>query len=309
MNAIFNKTSNKECSEKNRDMEPNQSRGLVNVGNKKQIRIVYRLISNIYTWVFSRPSAQSLNNVILQLALKGQGYNNYYDSKTTGEDKFITRIAESDPKLCIDIGANKGLYSRALLETTNATVFAFEPLPKAFKELLKIKSIYSDRFEPVNVGVGIKSGMLDLHYGSEDSEHASFSDEVKQVTYVGAQNVNKISVPVITLDDYYNKNIKEKYKHLDLLKIDAEGFEYEVLRGAQQTILELRPKYIQIEYNWHQLFRNQSLKKLSELIPGYNAYQFLPFGSGLIMRDINRPESNIYHYSNFVFVREDVLVN
>ena len=58
-----------------------------------------------------------------------------------------------------------------------------------------------------------------------------------------------MTVPVITLDSYYTKNLKGIFESLDLLKIDTEGFEYEVLMGAQQTILELKPKFIQMEYN------------------------------------------------------------
>ncbi len=81
--------------------------------------------------------------------------------------------------------------------------------------------------------------MLELYYGTDDSELASYSNEVKQVNYVGVHNLNIIWVRNITLDSYYSKYIKEKYKTLDLLKINTEGFEYEALMGAQQTIFEL----------------------------------------------------------------------
>jgi FkbM family methyltransferase len=276
---------------------------------KSGLRLVYGLIARVYVYIFGRPSAQKINNVILQLALRGRGYNNCCDPKSTGEAIFIDLLAKTNPKLCIDIGANKGHYSETLLSKTKANIVAFEPLPKAFDALLKLKALHPNRFEAVNVGVGQKEDTLELFYGTEDSELASFSKEVKQVDYVGAHNVNVMTVPVITLDSYYTKNLKGRFESLDLLKIDTEGFEYEVLMGAQQTILELKPKFIQIEYNWHQLFRTQSLKKLSELIVGYSAYQMLPYGSGLVIRDLNRPESNIYHYSNFVFVRDDLSLN
>jgi FkbM family methyltransferase len=270
------------------------------------LKLVYSLIARIYVYIFGRPLAQPINNIILHLALRGRGYNNCCDAKTTGEAIFIDLLAKRNPKLCIDIGANKGHYSKTLLSKTKANVVAFEPLPKAFDDLLKLKATYPNRFEAVNVGVGQKEDTLDLFYGAEDSKLASFSKEVLQVDYVGDQNRNIMKVPVITLDFYYNKNLKGSVESLDLIKIDTEGFEYEVLIGSKQTIQELKPKFIQIEYNWHQLFRTQSLKKLSELMPNYSAYQMLPYGSGLIKRDLNRPESNIYHYSNFVFIRDDL---
>ena len=268
--------------------------------------ITHPVVAKIYTFIFSRPSTQVLNDVILQLALRGRGYNNCCDLKSTGEAIFIEVLAKSNPSLCIDIGANNGDYSEVLLNKTNAKVIAFEPLPKAFETLSKLNQSFPNRFEAINVGIGSKEETLDLYYGSEDSELASFSAEVKQIDYVSALNTNVMKVPVITLDSYYKKHIEGNFDSLDFLKIDTEGFEYEVLVGAKQTISELKPKFIQIEYNWHQLFRTQTLKKLSELMPGYSAYQLLPYGSGLIKRDINRPESNIYHYSNFIFVRDDI---
>lgn len=273
---------------------------------KSKLRL---LIIRVYVYIFGRPSAQLINNIILQLALRGRGYNNFGDSKTTGEAIFIDLLIKTNPKLCIDIGANKGHYSETLLSKTDANVVAFEPLPKAFDALLKLKALHPNRFEAVNVGIGQKEGLLELFYGTEDSELASFSKEAKQIYYIRENNVNEMTVPVITLDSYYTKNLKGRFESLDLLKIDTEGFEHDVLIGAQQTISELKPKFIQIEHNWHHLFKTQSLKKLSELLVGYSAYQMLPYGSGLIKRDLNRPETNIYHYSNFVFVRDDLSLN
>jgi hypothetical protein len=41
------------------------------------------------------------------------------------------------------------------------------------------------------------------------------------------------------------------------LKIDVEGFESDVFDGAQRIFSELKPKYIQIEFKWHQIFCNK----------------------------------------------------
>jgi len=276
---------------------------------KSSLRWAYNLLAEIYIYIFARPSAQWLNDVILQLALRGRGYKNCCGPERTGEAIFLALFAKTNPKLCIDVGANKGDYSELLLSKTSAKVIAFEPLPKAFASLSKLGASYGERFDAVNVGVGSREDVLELHYGSEDSEFASFSAEVQQIDYVGVHNIHVMAVPVITLDAYYKKHIAGAFDVLDLLKIDTEGFEYEVLVGAQQVISELKPKFIQIEYNWHQLFRSQSLKKLAELMPGYSAYQLLPHGGGLVKRDVNRPESNIYHYSNFIFVRDGVALN
>jgi FkbM family methyltransferase len=265
---------------------------------------LYRLVEKIYVIFFARPSAQRLNNKILTLAIRARGYDNFGDFKETGEQIFIKILAARDPKLCLDVGANKGQYARVLLEKTGAKVISFEPLPRAFAALLTLKDEFGDRFEAENVGVGEREDTLALHYGREDSKLASFSEEVGQVDYV--HNVNTMNVEVISLDRYFEKHSNDDLQEIDLLKIDTEGFEYQVLRGAQKTIAVRRPKFIQIEFNWHQLFRAQSLLSLSELMAGYRAFQLLPHGSGLVHREVKSPESNIYRYSNFVFVRNDI---
>jgi len=277
---------------------------------KKYLRVALgvpkHLLSNAYMRFFSRSSMQSLNDSILNLALHARGYNNFKNARLTGEEEFLRLLARHQPTFCIDIGANRGEYSRRLLATTQAKVVAFEPLPKAFVHLVQIKRDFSNRFECVNKGVGDRCAVLKLHYGAEDSLHASFSSEVSAIDYVGRSNVNALSVDVVTLDSYLENRPPEPASCIDLIKIDTEGFEFEVLSGARSTIEKYRPKFIQLEFNLHQLFRGQSLWSIACLLPLYRLYQLMPYDGGMIPRDPKSPLSNIYQYSNFVFVRGDV---
>jgi len=287
--------------------KPFQKRCLFCDNLKDFFRIPYSLVARLYRLIFARPSMQFLNNIILQLALNGRGFNNCCDLKTSGEANFLEILRKHNPKICVDIGANKGEYSRFILEKTNSNVIAFEPLPCVFEDLVTLKSKFPDRFNIINKGVGDCEGVFQLFFG-EKSYLASFSKEASSIGYVGDNNTKSIQVEVITLDGYFSQNFENEIDELDLLKIDTEGFEYEVLIGAEITIRRLRPKFIQIEYNWHQMFKSHSLYKISSLLSGYNVYQILPYGSGLNLIDPSRPESNIFHYSNFVFVRGDIII-
>jgi FkbM family methyltransferase len=250
---------------------------------------------------------QKINDAILGLALHGRGYNNCCNSKTTGEELFFEILKGYNPKLCIDIGANKGNYSESILSKTNADVVAFEPLPKAYETLIKLKERFPNRLKTVNEGVGSENAELNLHYGGDQSELATFIAEANKMDFISAENKNSIKVQVNTLDNFFiNNNLRPK--EIDLLKIDTEGFEYEVLVGAKNTIDIMKPKFIQIEYNWHQLFRMQSLYSISLMLENYKTYQMLPYGKGLVERDAKRPESNIYYYSNFLFIRSDIKI-
>jgi FkbM family methyltransferase len=270
--------------------------------------IPWEIVCRLYLFVLARPSMQIFNDQVLHLALRGKGYNNYRSFKSSGEEAFLKLLATFHPRLCIDIGANKGAYSVALLGLTDSKVIAFEPLPKVFESLRELQAKFRDRLLAVNKGVGDRNTELDLHFDDEYSEWASFSTEINEIDYIGEKNKNSIKVEVVTLDRFFETLKDADVSQIDLLKIDTEGYEYEVLVGAEATLRDKKPKFVQIEYNWHQLFRNQSLFKLASLLPGYVPYQLLPYGSGLSKVDVRKPENNIYYYSNFVFVRKDIII-
>ena len=210
----------------------------------------------------------------------------------------------------IDIGANVGKYTKLLLDETNSKVIAFEPLPKAFEELKEIEKKFSSRLDVYNFGIGNKNSNLELNYSTEKSELASFIEDLDKLSFIDSKNNKKITVEVMTLDSFFKKYEQTyKEKEIDLLKIDTEGFELEVLNGASETLINKKPKFIQIEFNWHQLFREQTIYKFSKILSNYEVFKLLPFGDNLIKIDPKRPESNIFHLSNFVFIRKDISKN
>jgi FkbM family methyltransferase len=269
------------------------------------MQLIFNFFLKFYLLIFARQSFQKFNLLLYKLTIRSLGYNNFVNDLVSGELHFIKLLKRYDPKLCIDIGANIGSYSSTLLEHTNAVVIAFEPLPRAYDALGKLKTTYPERFIPINQGVGAEVGHLDLHFGSEVSVMASFSQEINEIDYVSRNNTNSISVEVNTLDNFF-KDFDPKFSEIDLIKIDTEGFEHEVLVGAANTLVKYRPKFIQIEFNHHQLFRSQSIYSFSKILKNYKVFQILPYNHGLVIRDPKLAEANIFQFSNFVFIRQDI---
>ncbi len=273
--------------------------------NKKILIYIYKKISKFYVLLFGRKKMQFLNDFILALSLDAKGYKNYGNFEKTGEKSFI-RLIKNEINFSIDVGANVGNYTKLLLSETSSKVISFEPLPEAFNELKKIKLEYENRLDIYNVAIGIENNKLDLFYGDKKSEKASLVPNLEKLSFVGDLNKNKISVEVKKLDHF------ESYfsdKQIDFIKIDTEGFEYEVLRGAEKLLKKHKPKFIQIEFNWHQLIKKQTLYNLSQLINFSDVFRILPHGEKLIHIDPSRPENNIYHLSNYVFIRKDISNN
>jgi FkbM family methyltransferase len=134
----------------------------------------------------------------------------------------------------VDIGANIGLYS-SLAASRGKRTIAVEPAPRNLTFLYK--NLWDNHFTGVEVfpvGLGSEPGLRRIYgYGGI----ASFVPGWAQ-----AREVQSSLVPLTTLDAVAANRFKGKKL---LIKMDVEGFELEVLAGAQKTLdLEPRPQWL-----------------------------------------------------------------
>lgn len=246
----------------------------------------------------SGSEAQAMAASLLQIGAKILGYNNFENSNISGEKFFInTILSRLKPSLCVDVGANVGSYSDELLAALDTNVIAFEPLLSPYAELELLKDKYPDRFTPENLAVGDKSGTSTINFNPAATEHASLIISHENISYIN--NSCNQEIKIVSLDEYFASRADSP----DFIKIDVEGFESEVLSGAQRLLLNSPPKCLQIEINWHQLFRCHSLWSLSQYLPSYHVYQLLP--NAICLKDPRDPLSNLFMFSNFIFIRAD----
>ena len=142
----------------------------------------------------------------------------------------------------VDAGANIGVFS--VLAAQKSTVYAFEPDPEMFT-CLKENTKYYPNVKVFNCALGETTGTVPLITGTHISAH------------IGAGGT---SVPVNTIDSH---NIM-----MDFLKIDTEGFEANILRGAIETIKKWKPIIIMSAY--HKPNDKVELPKLLNSIARYD---------------------------------------
>ena len=263
---------------------------------------ICKIFSRLYVFIFGRKSLQFINDMILSLSLYAKGYKNYGSFKATGEENFIDMIS-GEIRVCLDIGANIGNYSKLLINKTNAKIYAYEPLEKSFDELKKIKEKHKDRFFIEKLALGNEDGIKKISSANDKSEKASFEKNLDKLSFIDKDNLREFDVSIKKLDSL---NFFNSHSKVDFLKIDVEGYEYEVLLGGKKFIEFNSPKFIQIEINWHQLFKKVNLYEFSKLLKDYDIFKILPHGKNLVFIDPSRPENNIFHLSNFVFIRKDI---
>lgn len=271
---------------------------------------IRQILINTYVYFFCRPNTQYVNNVLFNLATKGKGYNNYSSILSkSGEMKLIMKLSCLNPSSFFDVGANIGQYSKVFSEVSDCQIFAFEPMTGSFR-VLEESFRSNRRVRCFNFALGASNYQTMISFNGEMDQLASISNEVKDIPYVGSNNVNQAEITVRTLDSVVEElQLRDQLFRIDILKIDTEGFEFEVLLGASNLLKNSPPMAIIIEFNWHQLMKGNSLYSFHKLLLNYSVFQVLPYGSGLRSIDPTIPSNNLFYYSNFLFLRKDLSID
>lgn len=225
------------------------------------------------------------------LAGFGRSLNRFYenrnhDVRSNGELTIIKKISKLDPKYIVDGGANVGSYSLLLSEfNPNAKIFAFEPVQSTFKKLLlKVDSI--DNITPINKGLFRENCQKEINLYPSDT-HSSIVD----IEGLPDESLEKQKIELIKGDDFMNLN---NIKHLDFLKIDVEGAEYDALVGLNEHITKGKIKLIQFEYG----YINITTKKL--LIDYYRFFEQNGYKVGKIFPKQVEFRKYDYLYEDFI---------
>ena len=208
------------------------------------------------------------------------------------ELRFLPQIVPRD-RIAVDVGANKGVYTRVLAGIASH-VHAFEPNPKAFRWL--------NRALPDNVTVHplalsdrVGDGRLYVPKKGRgySNQMASMKDEKANAPH------GVIPVQTGTLDSCALTN-------LGFIKIDVEGYELEVLAGAQGTIKRCHPTLlIEIEQRHTVRSLGESIADIESM--GYRAHflweqELRPFEAFDLERHHSAPTSPSDYVFNFFFL-------
>ena len=135
---------------------------------------------------------------------------------------------------CIDIGCHKGeILDKILRLAPLGAHFAFEPIPHYFD---KLKNKYSKNVTVYPYALFSEEGETPFQFVKNDPAYSG----IKKRRYdTKTPEIEEITVEMKTLDSLIPKEIK-----IDFIKIDVEGAEFGVLKGAEKLLKKDKPTVI-----------------------------------------------------------------
>lgn len=181
--------------------------------------------------------------------------NNFIDSCIyyTGDYepylKFHYKKIINPGDVVLDVGANIGFHSLYFAELTGLTgkVFSFEPIHLNFEAL--IHNIGLNNFPqiiPNQIALGNENNSISIHLNQDQQNPGAFT--------LLAEGAKNYTINCEKGDDFlHNLGINK----VNFIKIDVEGYEYEVLKGLKNTIVNYRP-VINFEYDRNYQLRHDN---------------------------------------------------
>lgn len=190
------------------------------------------------------------------------------DLKMTDEEGFIKLLQHKKIDLILDVGANTGQYAQSLIGLGyNGNVISFEPLTTAYETLVHKSNKYPKWRAAGKIGLGDYDGEVEINVSknSVSSSILNMSEEHIEAS-PDALYIDKETIKVNKLDSVFYE-YKNNFRNI-FLKIDAQGYEENILRGASKSLSEI--KGLQLELSLVPLYDGQKLfLDMVEIIRSY----------------------------------------
>jgi FkbM family methyltransferase len=155
--------------------------------------------------------------------------NERYDRQTKA---VLKKVCQPD-SICIDIGCYKGDILRYMMEAApKAKHIAFEPSPAQYQSL---KETFDQQATIYPYALGNENGTTSFNYVATNPTYSG----LRQRQYKGEETIEKIQVEVRRLDEVIDPSMP-----IHIIKIDVEGGEYDVMKGATRLLDRWHPYLI-----------------------------------------------------------------
>jgi FkbM family methyltransferase len=189
------------------------------------------------------------------------------------QKKILNFLSGISLRTIIDVGSHKGEFiSYAVRIPSVQKIYAFEPQRNIFK-ILKKKYINNPKVHSFCLALDkssmkrqIKINKLTMTSTLSEFNNSSLFFKFKSILLREKNSIiNKYTIQTTSLDKFFTK---KKISKEILLKIDTEGFEYNVLRGSKKSIKNF--KYVLIENQFSNMYKNAKFQDCENFLKKNN---------------------------------------
>ena len=186
------------------------------------------------------------------------GYQISLKSDQGQAEMFNSALIYFKIDMIIDVGANQGQTGLGLRhDGYKGKILSFEPLKNEYNKLLNVSN--NDPLWTIapRCAIGNFDGDIDINIAGNSGSSSILpmmdihTSAAPNSTYIGIQNVQ-----IYKLDSIYQKYIDNHSKSI-LLKIDTQGFEWEVLDGSTELLKIVTG--VTLELSFAELYAGQKL--------------------------------------------------
>jgi FkbM family methyltransferase len=161
----------------------------------------------------------------------------------------IRVLLDEKHPILLDVGANIGQTIKEFLETFRTPrIFSFEPSPETFL-LLRQNYAHLSNVQLENVALGDREGTLPFYV----TKDYSVNDSLLRPNW--NSGAREVPIQVCTVDGYCNRL---RIREIDLLKIDTQGNDANVLRGAPRMLKDGKIRLFYVEVMFTPMYEEQA---------------------------------------------------
>jgi FkbM family methyltransferase len=206
--------------------------------------------------------------------------------ETSGEAWVLANVVRSGCQnvttpVVFDVGANVGDYTRLVKQHMPvAQVYAFEPSHATYQQLVNTHGLANTNgIRSFNFGFSDAEGTVELYSYKVEGEEQSLLSSIDRrlpTQVVNVETAGSEHIEVKTIDSFCTSNGIER---IDFLKLDVEGHELAVLRGASRMLGESRISMIQFEFGPANIYSRTFFYDFWTLLAeGFRIYRIVPNG-------------------------------